>query len=672
MSGNFIIHTKTRNMSFLKIYRYLREKGIENDKFFLRLYDPDLQDVDPHSKRLTPLQQKKVLTEITKNPWYLLREVIRINIPGGRVMFELHPGNLAITWSIFNSLDFVCLLPRQRYKTVSIASALAWVYDFGTKNTHMLFGNKSLGDSKNNLRRLKEIRDNYPDYITAAVKNHKDIDNIENILSARRKNKIDIHGQPLNTTSADKMGRGMSIPIWWPDEFAFIAHNRDIYMAASPAINKVAELARLHNKPHGKMLSTTPSNIDTPSGAFCKDIIDRACEFTEEMYNWSPDKIREYIVANSSNDFIYIKYTWQMLGLSQEWYDTMCRELMHDWLIIRREVDLEWTKSSENSYFREEELDEMFSNVISTELTKTIEIARYRESLQEYVRTPYSFKLIEPLDKEKWYFIGVDVAGGLGKDFSTIVLTDPLNDCKPIGTFKNNIINTRHLSDLLIGLVTNYIPNSILFIENNSYGKAIIDNVLESDIADKVYFSYKVPDKDKTKNARTVTDTIQYGISTNTATRPLIVEIIKEVAMDQPELITMEDIYQDIKGLIVTKQGKVEHDTNMYDDTLMAWLMVLYAIRYSNNIAMYYNMVNASTRRKVDGLIALTSESNVNDPALDNGIQLDFEELVRLARSGQDINGIINRMANEVEKTKNKRAKRVNSELVNSLFDDQN
>lgn len=202
----YVIHTKTTNKSFLKMFRYLKDKGVQNNKFFLKLYDRDLQTVDPHSARLTPQQKLKIITECTKNPYYYLREVVRINIPGGKSQFELHPGNLAITWSIFNSLDFIILLPRQRYKTVSIAAALGWVYDFGTSNTHMLFGNKSIGDAKNNLKRFKEIRENYPQYLSAAVMSPKDSNNLESVNSELRKNHIDCAGQPLNEVSADKQG----------------------------------------------------------------------------------------------------------------------------------------------------------------------------------------------------------------------------------------------------------------------------------------------------------------------------------------------------------------------------------------------------------------------------------------------------------------------------------
>ena len=216
--GNYTIHTKTKNISFIKIHRELKKRGIVNNKFFLRLYDPDLMDVDPHAKNLSQEIKNKIIAEIKRNPYYYLREVVRIPIPGGAQRFELHRGNLALTWAILNNLDLIVLLPRQRYKTVSIVSTLSWVYNFATTNTHMIFGNKSLGDAKNNLKRFKDINTYLPAFVKDAINNDLDTDNIELVQSADRNNKIQILGQPISADEADKAGRGCSIPYFWEDE----------------------------------------------------------------------------------------------------------------------------------------------------------------------------------------------------------------------------------------------------------------------------------------------------------------------------------------------------------------------------------------------------------------------------------------------------------------------
>lgn len=204
---DYVIHTQSSNRSFLKMYRTLKDNGVENNKFFLKLYDPDLMKVDPHSKRLTKEQKAKVLIEIVKNPFYFLREVVRIPVPGKALQFELNRGTLATIWSILNNLNIALLLPRQRGKTIGVASILTWIYDFGTSNSSLIFSNKSISDAYNNLKRFKDIRGQLPDYIQEAINDKKnDTYNTESVMSALRNNRVTCSGAAVNVEMADKNG----------------------------------------------------------------------------------------------------------------------------------------------------------------------------------------------------------------------------------------------------------------------------------------------------------------------------------------------------------------------------------------------------------------------------------------------------------------------------------
>ena len=88
---SFVDYT-TSNNSFLKMYKKLKSMDIKNNKFFLRIYDRSLSKIDPHDPNLTQEEQSKVLQECIRNPWYFIREVIRIPVPGKPKKFELHRG----------------------------------------------------------------------------------------------------------------------------------------------------------------------------------------------------------------------------------------------------------------------------------------------------------------------------------------------------------------------------------------------------------------------------------------------------------------------------------------------------------------------------------------------------------------------------------------------------
>lgn len=387
-------------------------------------------------------------------------------------------------------------------------------------------------------------------------------------------------------------------------------------------------------------------------------MIDGACQFTENMYDWTREKIKDYITANSSNDFLYIKYTWRQLGLSEEWYEKQCRDLMNDWLIIRREVDLQWTKSSDNSVFKEDELD-LISSLLKPSIgNHTVEVSRVIPETNEIRMIPYNFVLYKPIIKDKVYFIGVDTAGGMDKDFSTIVLTDPDDNFRPVAIFKNNKINVRQFADLLVCLIKQHVPNSILFIENNNYGKGVIDICLDY-ISKSIYFEYKVQDKDKTKpNPSQVTEAISYGINTSTGTRELMMDVLREIVSDAASDVIATEIYEDIKGLIYNSRGKIEHDRGMHDDVLFGYLMVQYAVRYGNNIAKFMRN-RKHIKANTNAVTAITGSpeerARLNDPAYNKGMDVDFQDILRLMSQGETLDSIKQDLINRSTKQKGKR-----------------
>jgi hypothetical protein len=73
-----ILHTHTKNKSFLDYVALLEAMGVKNSSFCLALHNPDLEFVDPHSDNLTKDQKLAIAEECSDNIWYIIREVIRI------------------------------------------------------------------------------------------------------------------------------------------------------------------------------------------------------------------------------------------------------------------------------------------------------------------------------------------------------------------------------------------------------------------------------------------------------------------------------------------------------------------------------------------------------------------------------------------------------------------
>jgi len=206
VNNSYIIDTQTTNKSFKRMYKILKTIGVKNNKFFLKLYDTSLQGVNPRDEaNLTKEQKMRILAECKRNPWYFFREVVILNVAGGKKRFELHRGNLAILWCMLNNYNSITLLPRQHGKTVSTVCGFVWLYTFGTENSNILFMNKDFGGSKNNLKLFKDIYDNLPSYLKNRNKNDKD--NVEFIVNATTGNTIRAISSAISAAEADKRGR---------------------------------------------------------------------------------------------------------------------------------------------------------------------------------------------------------------------------------------------------------------------------------------------------------------------------------------------------------------------------------------------------------------------------------------------------------------------------------
>lgn len=219
--------TSTENISFLKIHKFLKELGIKQNKFFLKIYDKDLVGVDPYDPNLTLEMQAKILREVRINFWYFIREVIRIKVPGGVKRYELHRGNLALSWCLTKNINTAIILPRQNYKTISAVAYYVWMFNFSTNNSQMAMFNKMTADAELNVRRLKNMIDELPHYLK--LENPNDINNVKKIYSCTTENEVLAISSANNPVKADLLGRGNSMPITWYDEFAFMSYIDIIY-----------------------------------------------------------------------------------------------------------------------------------------------------------------------------------------------------------------------------------------------------------------------------------------------------------------------------------------------------------------------------------------------------------------------------------------------------------
>ena len=225
-------------------------------------------------------------------------------------------------------------------------------------------------------------------------------------------------------------------------------------MNAAPAYKTASMNAKRNGAPYGILLTTTPGFMSTDEGREAYTTKESATKFSESWYDLTYNQLMQIINANTKSDFVYIKFTYQQLGCSEEWFNEICRLLKNSWPDIRREILLEWSTGVENSPFREEDLN-ILQGLIRQPISEVYLLGKYR--FETYLQA--DTRTYPPI-------IGVDVAAGYKQDSSTITIIDSLTT-KVLGCMNCNYISAFDLARCIEFIVKNWMPNAVVDVERN-------------------------------------------------------------------------------------------------------------------------------------------------------------------------------------------------------------
>ena len=593
----FFYHISTSNLSFIQTARDLKSLGINNNAFFLSLYNPDLADVDPFSPNLTKEQVQAIINECIINPWYFIRECARIpeqgggTGPGAGSKFRLHRGNLAACWCFFRNIDLYLVIPRQCFKTHSMLACLNWAYIFGTSNSVFNFSNKSQKDSDDNLRKMKEQKDVLPIYMqhrygieideSGDFKQVKGLDNVRTMTNPVNGNRIDSKPSAATEEKADGIGRGNSAPIQFYDEVEFTKYIGTIIMAAGPAYVRAAENAKKNGAMYGRIFITTPGNIDSQPVKDSMSTREQAAVFTERLYDMTEDDIAAFMKANSRNGIIYIEFNYKQIGMDEEWYQKVCAVSNWDKIKIKREVLLQRIRGTSESPFDPDDLD-------------TINGFRKEPIDEIMVNKIFTLYVYEKLDKTVPYIMGVDCATGVNNDNTVLMIIDPYT-LHPVACMKTPLADAVETAQNIIHVVNRYIPKALVAIESNHLGSAIIAILKRSSIAANLYYDIDkamVPDVETRldKHGMVMNDPNNrrfYGVATTATTRPMMMQILLRHVAERKSDFICRELIDDLNNLIQKASGKIEAAQGEHDDVVMAYLIALFVYYHGSKLSRY-------------------------------------------------------------------------------------
>lgn len=588
-----IVDYKTTNKSFLRLAALYRNMGVDNCEFLLALYQPELVGVDPHDPDLTLEQKKMVRMEAQYNPWYFFREVLRVPVNSGTVAprFKANRGNIAMIWSFFNHIDFGLLQPRQSGKSVSTDGLMTGVKDVWATNTNINLITKDATLRLKNIQRLKEYRDLLPDYIY--YPNPKDPNNTEMLANLSLKNYYNASVGRSDIRAADKLGRGLTVPILHFDELAYISlieHSLPVALSSGSAAR---DEAAANGQMYGNIYTTTAGQLNSRDGGYAHDFLTGGAPWSERLMDLPDQPTLVDVVKKRSSGpkpLIYGAFSHRQLGYSDEW---MMRKLSENAMVMGSELaDRDmfniWTTGTEGSPITTEDKQRIKG---SEREPNHIEITPENYTLSWFI--PRS-QIAEKMATGS-FIMGLDLSEGLGgdNDASGLVVMDAYtHDTIVTGRFSES--NTTQLGMFIANFMATY-EKVILVPERKSMGIAILDTLFIQlplhgiDPFRRIY--NRIVDEQDTREtemreiSRPVSSRPSYfydkykryfGFNTSGSGRHAREELYGRAFNDAIRLggkrVYDQTLIQELLSLRM-KNGRIDHANGKHDDMVVSWLL---------------------------------------------------------------------------------------------------
>jgi len=371
-----------------------------------------------------------------------------------------------------------------------------------------------------------------------------------------------VYASPVNPNAPDKTLRGKAITFLVIDEAAFVHHVDTAWTSLVPALSTNQMQAKKAQVPYGTVVLSTPNK-------------------TNGVGEWY---FKRYSKAVSRDDiFEPFVIHWKMipeLAEDPDWYKTQCMLFDNDQRKIAQELELKFLPT-EGSFFETDTVEQLQNAV--TEPT---------ERLRLFNGELWRFSNPVP---QRYYIMGVDTAPEHGEDKSAVTVWD-YETLEQVAEYRGKCKVLDFVKVVKV-LATQY-PGTIV-VESNSYGNQVVEQLNSSE------FSYMIYQEKRGKQ------TVLPGLSTNSKTRPLMIDALYSYVTQYPECVKSERLALELTGLVTKANGRVEADTGCHDDLALATSCVHYVRKYDPPM-LIETKEYSSFSNEMAGIIAGNSELSDN------------------------------------------------------------
>lgn len=595
---------QTPNRSFVRQCQVYKAMGIANHLFPLALLNPSLQGVDPYdTANLTIDQMVAIGLECRFNPWYYLREIVRLKPQGNAIPdpIQANRGNIALYWAALNHIDVALIQPRQTGKSISADSLTNWITYFGAINTNMTLITKDDSLRRANIERLKEMRNLLPKYLVQMSKD--DPNNQIEIKYSKLNNYFRTAVAQNSEATALNVGRGMTTPWLQSDEGPFTNLIRVSLPAALASGTAARENAEKNGRPYANIFTTTAGRRDHPDGKFMYDLIHNGADWDEAFFDAkNGEEARDMVHKRGRGDrtLVNITLSAQQLGKNDEWLRKAIANAGGTREEIERDFFNIWTSGT-------------LASPLTVQLNEAIRNSEQDPKWVERSPAPLNYLFnwyrsqsdIEEIMDDQAVIVGLDTSDAVGRDSIVMVVTHP-ETAEVLGLGRFNETNLMRFSQFLLDFMLKY-PRSVLVPEMRSSARTIIDYLLlrlpvnGHDPFRRIYNkivdrAVENPEEYRELNSRPLALRTEafynerrsyFGVATDSAIRQTIYgPVLQSAARRSGDNVRSRSLSREIRSLVV-KDGRIDHRAGGHDDSVVSWLLTHYLMMYGTNLDFY-------------------------------------------------------------------------------------
>lgn len=583
---------------------------------------------DSQKNNLSSYEQKLEWFKCQMNPLYFIENYISVPVPGGRIPIRESTqwnatNKYKILIELFHQHDAVLYMSsRQTGKTTTSGLYLLYCMIFYPK-LQISYLTLDKTRALDLIWRMKEMIDSLPKWLQIPPANKA-----ERLTYLQLSNGSKITASFVSgSNDPDKVGRGLSNPLVFIDETAFIPHAQIVWGAMQPSISAAKIFAKQFGYPNGIIFTSTPNGAGTN---FFYNIYQNSTKF-DDIYDYENKKLyddyKEQLKNPERNNFITLRLHWSEFR-SQEWYEEQKRELNFDIRKINQELDLNFL-GSDNSLFDD--------NIIARLIPKIPE----QELLLPFGQKLKLFHIPNP---DNIYYLGVDTAmsAGPNSDFSAMSLIDARSG-QQVGQWKGKFSVVKRFAAVVKSTIKGLCQefnltsdNLLVIVERNSIGKEVVEELLYTD---PIYDPFNYQEFLYKEQYGKDPDEWVYGFWTSNGgsigngKRDEIFNELMTLINESPEYIHGDDFIDELRNLVKKANGRIEADKNQHDDITLSYGFCLWVRKQKikknelivDSSQLAYGLTTNTMKQYLD--VVLGSGNNIigdddDDYEYDNELQM--------------------------------------------------